>query len=82
MIAEATSGKPVGAADPPCRHQHGPEEDDRPPAAARLVSAYLRRRRIIDRCRVGFLGVKREYQRTGVAAGLYAGTSTRPSGTG
>src|ERR687895_690894 len=32
---------------------------------------YLRRRRIIDRCRVGFLGVLREYQHTGVAAGLY-----------
>jgi hypothetical protein len=33
---------------------------------------YLRRKRLIDRCRVGFLGVRREYQHTGVAAGLYA----------
>ncbi|HEU0025206.1 MAG TPA: hypothetical protein VFQ12_11270 [Thermoleophilaceae bacterium] len=33
---------------------------------------YLRRRRIIDGCRVGFLGVKRDYQHTGVAAALYA----------
>jgi GNAT superfamily N-acetyltransferase len=33
---------------------------------------YLRKRRIIDRCRVGFLGVKPAYQHTGVAAGLYA----------
>jgi GNAT superfamily N-acetyltransferase len=33
---------------------------------------YLRRRRIVDRCRVGFLGVKPAYQHTGVAAGLYA----------
>jgi GNAT superfamily N-acetyltransferase len=33
---------------------------------------YLRRRRVIDRCRVGFLGVKPAYQHTGVAAGLYA----------
>ena len=33
---------------------------------------YLRRRSIIDRCRVGFLGVKPAYQHTGVAAGLYA----------
>jgi GNAT superfamily N-acetyltransferase len=33
---------------------------------------FLRRRRIIDRCRVGFLGVKPAYQHTGVAAGLYA----------
>jgi hypothetical protein len=32
---------------------------------------YLRRRRIIDRCRVGFLGVKPEFQHTGVAARLY-----------
>ena len=32
---------------------------------------YLRRRKLIDRCRVGFLGVKPEYQHTGVAAGLY-----------
>jgi GNAT superfamily N-acetyltransferase len=32
---------------------------------------YLRRRKIIDRVRVGFLGVKPEYQHTGVAAALY-----------
>ena len=32
---------------------------------------YLRRRRIIDRVRVGFLGVKPEYQHTGVAAGFF-----------
>jgi GNAT superfamily N-acetyltransferase len=32
---------------------------------------FLRRRRIITRCRVGFLGVKPEYQHTGVAAALY-----------
>jgi GNAT superfamily N-acetyltransferase len=32
---------------------------------------YLRRRRTIDRVRVGFLGVKPEYQHTGVAAALY-----------
>ena len=32
---------------------------------------FLRRRRIVDRCRVGFLGVKPEYQHTGVAAALY-----------
>jgi GNAT superfamily N-acetyltransferase len=32
---------------------------------------YLRRRKIVDRCRVGFLGVKPEYQHTGVAAALY-----------
>jgi GNAT superfamily N-acetyltransferase len=33
---------------------------------------YLRKRQAIDRCRVGFLGVKPAYQHTGVAAGLYA----------
>ncbi len=32
---------------------------------------YLRRRSIIDRARVGFLGVLPEYQHTGVAAALY-----------
>jgi hypothetical protein len=32
---------------------------------------FLRRRKLIDRVRVGFLGVKPEYQHTGVAAGLY-----------
>jgi len=33
---------------------------------------YLRRRRIVEHCRVGFLGVKPAWQHTGVAAGLYA----------
>ncbi len=32
---------------------------------------YLRRHRIVDRVRVGFLGVKPEHQHTGVAAALY-----------
>jgi GNAT superfamily N-acetyltransferase len=32
---------------------------------------YLRRRRFIDRCRIGFLGVKPAYQHAGVAAGFY-----------
>jgi GNAT superfamily N-acetyltransferase len=32
---------------------------------------YLNRNRIVDRVRVGFLGVKPEYQHTGVAAALY-----------
>jgi hypothetical protein len=32
---------------------------------------FLRRRKIVDRCRVGFLGVKPEFQHTGVAAQLY-----------
>jgi GNAT superfamily N-acetyltransferase len=32
---------------------------------------YLNRRRYIDRCRIGFLGVLPEYQHTGVAAALY-----------
>ena len=32
---------------------------------------YLRRRKIMDRVRVGFLGVKPEFQHTGVAAALY-----------
>jgi GNAT superfamily N-acetyltransferase len=32
---------------------------------------YLRRRKIMDRVRVGFLGVKPEYQHTGIAAAMY-----------
>jgi GNAT superfamily N-acetyltransferase len=32
---------------------------------------FLRRHKIVDRLRVGFLGVKPEYQHTGVAAALY-----------
>ena len=32
---------------------------------------YLRRKKLVDRVRVGFLGVKPEYQHTGVAAALY-----------
>jgi hypothetical protein len=32
---------------------------------------FLRRGKIMDRVRVGFLGVKRDYQHTGVAAGFY-----------
>jgi hypothetical protein len=32
---------------------------------------YLNRRRIMNRCRIGFLGVKPAYQHTGVAAGFY-----------
>jgi hypothetical protein len=36
-----------------------------------FLPRYLRRRKIVDRVRVGFLGVKPEYQHAGVAAGLY-----------
>jgi GNAT superfamily N-acetyltransferase len=32
---------------------------------------FVRRRKIIDRCRIGFLGVRPAYQHTGVAAGFY-----------
>jgi len=70
MIAETAEGKPVGVAitvpdiNQVLRLMNG-----------RILPSgwwhFLRRRRIIDRCRVGFLGVKREYQHTGVAAGLY-----------
>jgi hypothetical protein len=70
MVAETAEGKPVGAAitvpdiNQVLKRMNG-----------RLLPLgwwhFLRRRRIIDRCRVGFLGVRREYQHTGVAAGLY-----------
>jgi hypothetical protein len=71
MIAETAEGKAVGAAitvpdiNMVLKRMNG-----------RILPLgwwhFLRRRRIIDRCRVGFLGVRREYQHTGVAAGLYA----------
>jgi len=70
MVAETTEGRPVGVAitvpdiNQVLKRMKG-----------RLLPFgwwhFLRRRRIIDRCRVGFLGVRREYQHTGVAAGLY-----------
>ena len=71
MIAEDADGKTVGMAitvpdiNQVLKRMNG-----------RLLPSgwwhYLNRRRIIDRCRVGFLGVKPAYQHTGVAAGLYA----------
>jgi len=71
MVAETAEGEPVGVAiTVPDINQ-----------VQRLMKGrllplgwwhYLRRRRIIDGCRVGFLGVKRDYQHTGAAAALYA----------
>jgi GNAT superfamily N-acetyltransferase len=71
MIAEDAEGKTVGMAiTVPDVNQVLKEMN------GRLLPLgwwrYLNRRRIIDRCRVGFLGVKPAYQHTGVAAGLYA----------
>ena len=47
---------------------------------------FLRKGRTVDRVRVGFLGVKPEYQHTGVAAGLYVEhfnmAKTTPQGGG
>ena len=42
-----------------------------PPAAAAAGGTTCAGERIVDRCRVGFLGVKPAYQHTGVAAGFY-----------
>jgi GNAT superfamily N-acetyltransferase len=71
MIAEDAEGKTVGMAitvpdvNQVLKHMNG-----------RLLPfgwwRYLTKKRTIDRCRVGFLGVKPAYQHTGVAAGLYA----------
>jgi GNAT superfamily N-acetyltransferase len=71
MIAEDRDGKTVGMAiTVPDVNQVLKKMD------GRLLPLgwwrYLRKRRVIDRCRVGFLGVKPAYQHTGVAAGLYA----------
>lgn len=71
MVAERKdTGEPVAVAitvpdvNQVLKHMHG-----------RLLPfgwwKYLRRNRYIDRVRVGFLGVKPEYQHTGVAAKLY-----------
>ena len=70
MVAETKEGKPVAAAiTVPDINQVLKK------MKGRLLPLgwwhFLRRRRTIDRCRVGFLGVKRDYQHTGVAAGLY-----------
>jgi hypothetical protein len=70
MVAESADGEPVGVALSPLdanqvlRVMHG-----------RLLPLgwwrYLRKSRYIDQVRVGFLGVKPEYQHTGVAALMY-----------
>jgi GNAT superfamily N-acetyltransferase len=71
MIAEDAEGKTVGMAiTVPDVNQVLKTMD------GRLLPLgwwrYLTKKRRIDRCRVGFLGVKPAYQHTGVAAGLYA----------
>lgn len=71
MVAETDAGKTVGIAiTVPDMNQVLAKMD------GRLLPLgwwhYLRRRRIVDRCRVGFLGVLPSWQHTGVAAGLYA----------
>ena len=70
MVAENGRGQDRRRGDHRPRHQPGARGDERAPAAARLV-ALPAPQQIIDRCRVGFLGVKPAYQHTGVAAGLY-----------
>jgi GNAT superfamily N-acetyltransferase len=70
MVAEAPDGTPVGVAI---------TVPDVNQVLARMGGRllplgwwrYLRKKRVIDQCRVGFLGVKPEYQHTGVAALLY-----------
>jgi GNAT superfamily N-acetyltransferase len=71
MIAEDADGKTVGMAiTVPDVNQVLKRMDGRLLPFGWLH--YLRKKRVIDRCRVGFLGVKPAYQHTGVAAGLYA----------
>jgi GNAT superfamily N-acetyltransferase len=70
MVAEAPGGEPVGVAI---------TVPDVNQALARMKGRllpdgwwqFLRKSSYIDRCRVGFLGVKPEWQHTGVAALLY-----------
>ena len=52
-------------------HQPGAREDERAACCRSAGGTSCAGGKIIDRCRVGFLGVKPEYQHTGVAAQLY-----------
>ena len=70
MVAEAPDGEPVGVAiTVPDVNQVLAK------MRGRLLPLgwwhYLRKERVIDACRVGFLGVRPEFQHTGVAALLY-----------
>jgi GNAT superfamily N-acetyltransferase len=70
MVAETAQGEAVGAAiTVPDLNQVLAR------MRGRLLPAgwwhFLNRRRIVDQCRVGFLGVKPEYQHTGVAALMF-----------
>jgi GNAT superfamily N-acetyltransferase len=70
MVAESAEGEPVGVAiTVPDVNQVLAT------MGGRLLPLgwwkYLRKSRVIDQCRVGFLGVRPEYQHTGVAALLY-----------
>jgi hypothetical protein len=70
MVAETSAGEPVGAAI---------TVPDVNQALARMKGRllpdgwwqFLRKSSYIDQCRVGFLGVRQEFQHTGVAALLY-----------
>ena len=71
MVAERENGEAVGAAiTVPDVNQVLKRMNGRLLPLGWL--RYLLRKRTINGCRVGFLGVRREYQHTGVAAALYA----------
>jgi GNAT superfamily N-acetyltransferase len=71
MVAEDAAGKTVGVAiSVPDMNQVLKRMDGR--VLPFGWWHYLNRKRIINRVRVGFLGVRPAYQHTGVAAGLYA----------
>ena len=70
MVAEKDGGTVAGGHHG-AGHQPGAREDEGAAAAVRLVALPAPVPQTIDRLRVGFLGVKPEYQHTGVAAQLY-----------
>ena len=79
MIAEDARGETVGDGD------HVPDINQvLKRMNGRLLPIgwwhYLNRRRIVDRCRVGFLGVKPAYQHTAWPRASTPSTSTWPSG--
>ena len=63
------------------RRQPGPAADERRPAAVRLVALPAQAPDSSTACRVGFLGVKPEYQHTGRRGALYVEHFDTPAAT-
>jgi hypothetical protein len=80
MVAETPERRHGRGGDHDARHQPGAAQDERPPAAVRLVALPAPQQDHGPRP-VGFLGVKPSYQHTGVAAKLYVEHFDRSAAT-